>query len=104
MKWSGLIGYSTVTETEPGIWTESIVEKKTSGDLLTNMGRYSADSNTPNDSFTVSNKISIVSNSFVKENLGSMKYLTFMGSKWKISTAEIKYPRILITLGGVYNE
>jgi hypothetical protein len=28
----------------------------------------------------------------------------YMGTKWKVSNVEVKYPRLILSLGGVYNE
>ena len=42
--------------------------------------------------------------SFIKENLGAMKYVRWQGVNWKITNAEIQYPRIILTIGGEYHE
>lgn len=41
---------------------------------------------------------------FAVENVGNMRYATYMNSKWKITDVEVEYPRLILTLGGVYNE
>lgn len=33
-----------------------------------------------------------------------MRYIEFMGAKWKITNIEVQYPRLILTVGGVYNE
>jgi hypothetical protein len=33
-----------------------------------------------------------------------MKYIEFMGARWKITSVEVKHPRLILTIGGVYNE
>ena len=30
--------------------------------------------------------------------------VTEMGAKWKITDVEVQYPRLLLTIGGLYNE
>ena len=32
-----------------------------------------------------------------------MKYIEFMGTKWKITSVEKLYPRLILIVGGVYN-
>jgi hypothetical protein len=32
-----------------------------------------------------------------------MLYVEFMGAKWKISNVEVQYPRLILTIGEVYN-
>jgi hypothetical protein len=102
-KYSGVIGYALCQETEPGVWTDSIIEKKIYGDLVKDSRRL-VDNNLINDNVIISNNISIVCNKFMLENLAFIKYITYMNSKWKVSNVEIKPPRLIITLGGLYNE
>ena len=100
-KCSGVIGYSLVVETQPGIWSETIIDKPYYGEVVVDNRKYT--NNEINEDLNINNKISIVSNSFMLENLSTMKYLTFLKSKWKITSVEIKPPRIIITIGGLYN-
>lgn len=101
-KCSGIIGYALAVETQPGVWSESITEKNYYGDVVKDNRRI-VDNAQINSNINISNNISIVSNKFMLENLAFMKYLTFMKSKWNISSVDIKPPRIIITLGGIYN-
>lgn len=103
MKWTGVIGYAETLETEPGIWVESIVEKSHFGDVVRNSRRLqSADQ--INDNITISNSISIVANPYAEQNFHAIRYITFMGTKWKVSNVEVQYPRLILTLGDIYNE
>lgn len=102
-KYSGYIGYALTQETEPGVWSESITEKRCYGDIIKD-NRKIVDSNQINNSINISNTFSIVSNKFMLENLSSMRYITFMNSKWNISSVEIKPPRMILSIGGLYNE
>ena len=101
-KFFGPIGFSTTTETAPGVWEESIVEKKYYGDILQFSTRWE-NGDKLNDNLNISNKISIISDLFANNNCGSMRYIEFMGTKWKISNIEVQYPRLILTIGGVYN-
>ena len=51
----------------------------------------------------ISNDISILSVPYAVNNFHSMRYIEFMGAKWKVSDVEVQYPRLLLTLGGLYN-
>ena len=102
-KCSGVIGYALAGETQPGVWTEGITEKKYIGEIVKDNRRI-VDQSEINGSINISNNISIISNRFMLDNMAYMRYLTFNNSKWKISSVEIKPPRIIITLGGLYNE
>lgn len=103
-KWHGVIGYGIPTETKPGVWKDEIVERTYRGDVVRNYnGRWTEKSDSTNDDFNVNSSISIVSDPFANQNFTQMRYIVFMGVKWKIIGAEIKRPRIIVNLGGVYN-
>ena len=101
-KFYGKIGYASTVETKPGVYEEQIVERSYYGDLIRNTRRLqSADQ--VNDDINISNEISIVADPYATNNFHTMRYVVFMGTKWKISNVEVSYPRLILTLGGVYN-
>lgn len=102
-KWYGKIGYGVTEETSPGVWTEEIVERQYYGDIIRNLRRLET-SDQVNDNVSVSNEISIVSDPYAFENFHSIRWVEFMGSKWKVTSVEVQYPRLLLSLGGVYND
>lgn len=101
-KFYGSIGYAISKETAPGVWIEDIVEHKYSGDVYRNTRKLQS-GNQVNDSIDISNEISILSDPFANENFHSMRYVTYMGAKWKVSSVEVRYPRLILTVGGLYN-
>ena len=102
-KFFGKIGYAVSVEMSPGVWGEQITEREYFGDLIRNTRRLQA-SDKLNDDINISNEISIVADPFAYQNFHSMRYVEFMGAKWKISNVEVQYPRLILTVGGVYNE
>ena len=101
-KYYGAIGYAERVEMKPGVWKEQITERMYSGDLLRNTSRYqSADK--LNDDINISNDISIIADPYARDNFHLIRYVEFMGTKWKISNVEVQYPRLRLTLGGEYN-
>ena len=101
-KFYGEIGYAITTETKSGVWEEQIVERTYSGELLRNTRRLQTGDQV-NDDVTISNEISIIADPFANENFHSMRYVQFMGTKWKVATIVVQYPRLILTIGGVYN-
>lgn len=101
-KYYGAIGYAVTEETSPGIYEEIIKEYQYYGDVVRNTRRLNGASKV-NDDITISNQISIVSDPFASNNFHMMRYATYMGSKWKITEVEVQYPRLILTLGGLYN-
>ena len=103
MKYYGAIGYGANKEIRPGVWDVEIKERMYFGDVLQFSRRWETGEYL-NDNLNVSNKISIVADPFAYDNVHRMRYVVWMGEKWKISNAEVQYPRIVLTIGGVYNE
>lgn len=101
-KWHGKIGYAETVETEPGIYEEQIVERSHYGDLIRNT-RKLQNSSGVNDNINIANEISIVADPYAREHFYSMRYAEFMGTKWKITDVSVQYPRLTLSLGGVYN-
>lgn len=102
-KFFGKIGYAKTQQTSPGVWEEKITEREYFGDLIRNTRRLQSSGNI-NDNIVVANDISIVADPFANQNFHAMRYVEFMGTKWKISNVEVQYPRLILTLGDQYNE
>lgn len=103
-KWYGVIGYGETVIDNGGVAKDNIVERKYSGDVLRNLSRWSTNSNSTNDDLNISNQISVLADPFAYQNFHSIKYVEFMGTKWKVNSVDVQYPRLILTLGGVYNE
>lgn len=101
-KFFGNIGFSLTVEEPRGVWIDSETEREYYGDLLRE-GRRWEKSNSINDDLIVNNYISIVCDSFLNENYQAIKWVEINGSKWKVVSVELEYPRIKLTLGGVWN-
>lgn len=102
MKFCGQIGFAITKEEPPGVWAETVDERLYYGDIQ----RYNATwdySEHLNDNFNIKNDISVLADSFLMENAGAMRYVDYLGTKWKINSINLQYPRIILTIGGVYN-
>lgn len=98
------IGYAPrYKETAPGVWEENVVEKNYYGEIIRNTRRLENQGQV-NDSVNINNRISIVADPYARENYHTMRWIMFMGSKWKIVEVEVEYPRLILTLGGLFNE
>lgn len=96
------VGYADTVETAPGVLEEQITERDYYGELLRNNRRLQTASQV-NDDINISNEISILSDPYAIQNFHSIRYVEFMGTKWKAPTVEVQYPRLILSLGGVYN-
>lgn len=103
MKWFGKIGYEVTTEVRPGVWNPDITEREYYGDIIRNTSRLTQSSDSTNDDVNISNQISIIADPFAYQNFHNMRYVEFMGALWNISNIDVQPPRLILTIGGVYN-
>jgi len=101
-KFYGTIGFVETEEAKAGVHEEVVTEKSYTGDILRSAKRWE-DGPKVNSDLMIENRISIIADSFAIDNTPNMRYVTLSGSRWKISSAEIQRPRIIISLGGLYN-
>lgn len=102
-KFYGKIGYIDTVETSPGVWEEQITERNYYGDVIRNTRRLQT-ADKLNDDINISNEFSIVADPYAMNHFYSMKYIEFMGAKWKISNVDAStYPRLILSVGGLYN-
>lgn len=103
-RFSGKLGYAMYVEEQPGVWVDSIVEKPVSGDILSNGYRYATSQLSINDDLTLNNRFSIIATPFARENYKKIKYIVYDGERWKVTSVDkSQYPRLIITVGGVYD-
>lgn len=101
-KFCGIIGFAETKETADDFWKDVIVERKYFGDQTRNFSQRRNSGNV-NDDIDVSNTISIIADPYANRNLHAIRYVVFMGTKWKVTGVEVQYPRLILTIGGVYN-
>lgn len=102
-KWCGKIGFAYTGEVQPGVWVENeIVERTYFGDVTSNRWKRQ-NSGGVNDDINISNQISIVADPYARNHCSSMAYIEFMNEKWKVTEVEVQYPRLILSIGGVYN-
>ncbi len=103
MKYFGKIGFMETIEKRPGVWVEEITEHDYYGDVQRVSRQYTVDEGV-NDNLSISNRLSIVSDAFASENFHKIRYAVWMGVKWKISDIVVEPPRLILTLGGEWND
>jgi hypothetical protein len=102
-KFFGVVGYAKTVVVRPGVTKLRVAEKPYYGDVYKNTGMYQSSGNV-HDDLNVSNTISIVADPFAYQNFHLMRYVEYMGAKWKIKNVEVQYPRLILTIGGVWND
>lgn len=98
----GVIGYVETVETEPGIWEEQTTERSYYGEFVRKTSKFIT-SGGVNDNINVETEISIVADPYAIQKFCFMRYVEFMGVNWEITKVEVKRPRLILSIGGVYN-
>jgi hypothetical protein len=101
-KFYGEIGYGESVEVSPGVWEDTITERKYSGDVLRNTRRLQEGEQLNND-LTVGNSISIVADAYANEHFFAIRYIRWAGTLWTVIDIEVQSPRLNLRVGGVYN-
>lgn len=102
-KWCGKIGFTYTGEIEPGLWVENEVDERTYyGDVISNRWKRQNSGNV-NDDINISNQISILADPYAINHVSSMTWIEFSNEKWKVTDVDVQYPRLLISIGGVWN-
>ncbi len=101
-KFHGNIGFVRTEKTVSGVIVEVPTEYPYYGDIIRESWNFEK-SEQVNDNLIIRNRFSIVADKFALQNLQYMKYVIWEGTAWKIESAEIQRPRIILTVGGVYN-
>lgn len=102
-KYYGKIGFvSAYSETSPGVHKETVTERSYKGDIL-RISRGTEQGDKVNPNLSISNRISIVADAFATQNLVALRYIHWMGTRWIVTKVEVQRPRLILSIGGVYN-
>lgn len=102
MKFYGAVGFVEAVEKRPGVKTTVPVEYNYAGDVLKRSVKYQ-NGESVNDAINVQHQISILADPYARNHAGSLRYVKWMGTAWKVTDVSIQYPRLILTLGGAYN-
>jgi len=100
----GEVGYGEPIETpsDSGVWIDTITEVQYYGDVIRNTRKLDSGDNLNSD-ISVSNSISIVADDFAIAHFLNIKYVRWLGVLWTVTDVEVKSPRLILSLGSVYN-
>lgn len=101
-KFYGKVGFATETNKGKGVWVDEITESPYYGDVIRN-SRQLTDGDKLNDDRTVGNTISIMADEHANQHFFAIKYVEWAGTRWSVVDIEVRSPRLLLRLGGVYN-
>lgn len=96
------IGFGETVEAAPGVWEDVITVKKYFGDVLRDTLQSDVGESVNNDAL-ISNSISIMANDYAFSHLKDIRFIKFEGERWVIDSIEVRRPRLILSMGGVYN-
>lgn len=104
-KFYGKIGFVKTEEEpdHPGVYSEVTTEKTYYGEIIRNVKRLQGVPDKLNDDVTIDVQISILCNPYILENMSHIRFIEWMGAAWKVNSVEPQYPRLILSIGGVYN-
>jgi len=103
-KFYGTVGYGITEQTEPDgdVWEEKITTRNYYGDVTRNIRRWDKGEGL-NDNLDINNIVSIVADAYAFDHFFAIRFVEWMGARWKVTNVEVQRPRLILTLGGVYN-
>lgn len=99
----GVIGYAESVETAPGVWTEEIHETNYYGDVIMPSRKFDPGSDV-NGNITTYNQISVLADQNLMKHFFKIRYVVWNSVKWTVTGIDLKPPRLVMRLGGMYND
>lgn len=105
MRFAGEIGFSESVDRgdDTGVTINKIYRRPYYGDVLKNYRSWKENQFSTIGDITINNQISLVGDPFLFEHLQFMKFVIWMGRPWSVTSVDVEYPRLIISIGGVYN-
>lgn len=101
-KFYGKVGYVETVDDGYGVYKEVAIERKYYGDVTRNTTRWEKAIGL-NDDMNINIVVSIVADPYAYEHFSHIRYVEWRGTLWKVSSIDEQRPRLILTLGGVYN-
>lgn len=101
-KFYGKIGFGEDEETGLDVWEPGIKERPYRGDVI-QVRRSLETGENRNDDLNIRNEISIIADAYACEHIHAMRYVWWMGNKWKIKDITVERPRLILSIGGIWN-
>lgn len=101
-KFFGAVGYCRTVETKPGVYAPETIEIMYRGDVNRKTYRWENTEHI-NDDLSMNIEISIMADEYAYINCSDIKYVKYMGSKWKVTSITPESPRLILSIGGKYN-
>lgn len=101
-KFAGWVGYVTQEETSPGVWSPMDNPKRMRGDIIRQNVNHQ-DNGKVNGDISLNHRVSLIGDKYAFNNVHFIKWVEFNNLKWEVTSVELQRPRIIVSLGGLWN-
>lgn len=101
-RYSGLVGYVTQEETVPGVWSPVENPRTMKGEII-RQSSTNPDHGKINSDISLNHRVSLWGDAYAFDSYYAIKWIQIDGRKWEVTSVEIKRPRIIVTVGGLWN-
>ena len=101
-RYFGNVGYVEDVETAPSVYKHVVTERPYYGDEIVVKRRLDKGEGL-NDNVEIGNQFSILADAYAYEHFFAIRYLTWMGQRWKVSNVTVQRPRLIMDIGGIWN-
>lgn len=102
-KFYGNVGYVETVEVTPGYWGPQETIRPYYGDWIRYSSKFQISSDSTNDDKNIANELSIMADPYADQHFSDMRFVEYMGVRWKITAVTPQRPRLILTVGGLYN-
>lgn len=101
-RYFGSVGYVEDVETAPSVYKSQVTERPYYGDEII-VNRRLEKGEGVNDNVEIGNQFSILADAYAYEHFFAIRYITWMGKRWKVTKATVQRPRVVLDIGGLWN-
>ena len=101
-RFAGDVGYGVATEVAPGVWEDTIIRRRMYGDVLREQRNIRSDDKVLPE-INVNNSISVVADAYANTHFYAIRFVEWSGALWTVTNVEVRSPRLILTIGWVYN-
>ena len=98
----GRVGFGHTVEVRPGVMEDIITERPLYGDVLRPGRSFNEDGKVHRDT-QMTNRISVLADDYAAENFYAIRFVEWKGVLWYVSSVSEERPRLILSLGEVYN-
>ena len=108
MKYYGMLGFENTQEIRPSFYDEQPIERPYYGEIYRKT-RQLNDSGYVNGEIGYQLELSILADPYLRNHMDTLRYVTLdtkeNSTKWTVTSVDpTTYPRMTLSIGGVYND